>query len=129
MMRFWLLLLVLLGGCVTVGSQIDQSKVSAFEKGKTTRAEVEAALGQPQTVSTSADGKMIAGYVYIKAQARAESFIPIVGAFVGGTDSTTQVFTVTYDNAGIFQGSQSTVSQMGSGMGLASGKYQGAPPQ
>jgi outer membrane protein assembly factor BamE (lipoprotein component of BamABCDE complex) len=119
------LMLTFLGGCATIGTEIDPAKISAFEKGKTTRAEVEAAIGSPSSVTTLADGNVVAGYMFIHSRTRAATFIPIIGAFAGGSDTRSQIFSIKYDSAGIFQNSTSSIAQSGIGMGLAAGQYQG----
>ena len=64
-----------LAACVSVGSKIDTTKVTAFEKGKTTKAEVIAALGTPQTFGTQSDGKTIISYYYSKATPNAMNMV------------------------------------------------------
>ena len=85
-----------LAACVSVGSKIDTTKVTAFEKGKTTKAEVIAALGTPQTFGTQSDGKTIISYYYSKATPNAASFIPVVNIFAGKTKGELSLVTIVF---------------------------------
>lgn len=66
-------------------------------------------------------GQRIIGYTYIQAQARPESFIPIIGPLVGGADSHFSNVSLTFDQNGVLQSYSSTQSQFGSANGVASG--------
>ena len=49
-------LVVMLAGCaITYGREFDTTKVSQIVKGKTTKEEVRAMLGEPATVTQTAD--------------------------------------------------------------------------
>jgi outer membrane protein assembly factor BamE (lipoprotein component of BamABCDE complex) len=113
---------VLLAGCVTSGTKVDEAKLSQFERGKTTYGEVMTSLGQPSAVSTLSDGRKVAVYSYVHSQARPETFIPIIGPLVGGADAQATRVTLQFDTAGVLQSYSSTQSQSGVGMGLAGGK-------
>src|SRR5437016_9473897 len=78
---------IALSGCMATGVQVDQKTVAQFHKGKTTIGEVEAALGAPSSSTITSDGKQMIMYSYVQVQARPETFISYVGAFVGGADS------------------------------------------
>jgi hypothetical protein len=65
------------------------------------------------------------GYTYIQAQARPESFIPIIGPLVGGADSHFSNVSLTFDRNGVLESYSSTQSQFGSGNGVASGATTG----
>ncbi|NDA63118.1 MAG: hypothetical protein EBX50_13925 [Chitinophagia bacterium] len=74
---------MVLAACSSSGVKVDPNKLSGFEKGKTTYSEVIDTLGSPTQVMTLDDGRKIVTYSYYGVQARPESFVPIVGAFVG----------------------------------------------
>lgn len=91
------LICVLFVGCATThtsGTKFDQNAVSKISKGVTTRAEVEAAFGPPLFVAIIGEGRRIMTYTYsnTSTNVKATTFIPIVGAFIGGatTDQRTQ---------------------------------------
>lgn len=77
---------LLLAACAAAGVQVKPSQLSHFKKGVTTSEEVVATLGNPTTSNMMADGSQLLFYNYAAYQARPESFIPLVGAFVGGAD-------------------------------------------
>lgn len=91
-----------LAGCVSVGTKVDPAAVQAFQPGVTTLAQVEAKLGAPNETVTNSDGTTSISYVFTHAQASGSSFIPIVGAFVGHTNATSTVATLTFDKSGRF---------------------------
>lgn len=123
MRRLLFACLLLIGGCATTGTQVDQSQVKAFTPGITTRAEVEARLGPPTMTQTMPDGGMILTYSYAHAQVRAASFIPVVGLFAGGSDVKADSVSIWIDPQGHYQTSQHATSQYGAGLGMSSGAY------
>lgn len=119
---------LLLCGCVSVGKQVKQEQLSEFTKGKTSYNEVISKLGQPNTVTSTADGQRHIAYTFIHAQPRAASFIPIIGGLVGGADSTMNMVMITFDKDGLLKDYTSTQSNYGSGTGFAGGTYQPQTP-
>ena len=91
-----LLLLILLAGCATAGRQIDQSKFSQIERGKTTRDQVKVILGEPQSLSMTSDGNTAFTYWNINVSPNGAAFIPLVGMFAGGPNIEQQTFMVTF---------------------------------
>ncbi len=114
--------------CFSSGVQVNPDQVASFQKGRTTYSDVIAALGQPTSQSISADGNRQISYMYVEAKARPETFIPIVGAFVGGADSKTSFATFRFDEKGILSDYSSTTGQNGLGTGLESGASVGRIP-
>lgn len=94
---------VLLSGCASYGNKIDSNYANSIEKGVTTEQEVVSAMGQPMTVSVTPDGLKLYYYIYTRSQAKASTFIPIVGAFAGGADTETQILQIWFDDAGVVQ--------------------------
>ena len=80
-----ILLLALVAGCATAtsGNKIEASKVDQIKKGVTTRAEVEALFGRPETISMMGDGRRMLYYHYSENSATFHNAIPIVGVFMG----------------------------------------------
>lgn len=76
-----------LSACVSTGTKVDPAKVVQFEKGKTTYNEVIQQLGKPNQSTIDSNGIRIIVYTYVQSQMSAASFIPYVGAFVGGSES------------------------------------------
>ena len=81
-----IILSALLIGCATMGTKIDENKLTQIKEGVTTKKEVIALLGPPFTVSLTSEGKTLMTYSYTKATAKGSSFIPIVGLFAGGSN-------------------------------------------
>lgn len=87
---------VMLAGCVSTGTRVTEAQANQFKQGVTTRAEVIAALGQPDTQSRLADGGTVITYLHISAHANAATFIPYVGLLAGGAKGTTELATFTF---------------------------------
>lgn len=99
-----------LAGCAgssTYGSgEFSSTDVDRIVKGQTTKAEVIRTFGQPASMTRNPhDGSEMLSYSFIKSTAsqRPESYIPVVGAFVGGIDGTAtgQVLTITLNERGV----------------------------
>ncbi|PWB60130.1 MAG: hypothetical protein C3F18_00085 [Nitrosomonadales bacterium] len=91
-----------LGGCATAGNEKmkDQNQSSMQQKiteGKTTKAEVQAAMGDANTVSFTDSGNEIWTYKYSRATPQLQSFIPIVNLFSRGADVNTKELVVLFD--------------------------------
>lgn len=114
-----------LSGCAASGVQVKEEQLSQFERGKTTTQEVLSALGPPSHSTLMPNGNRIFIYSYAQIQTRPETFIPFVGAFVGGADMKTNSATLIFDGRGILQSVSASSGATGTGMGLASGT--GAP--
>lgn len=81
-----------LTGCMnsTSGTPIDAAKVSKIEKGKTTRAEVEALLGRPEMTMMLGDGKRCLSYAYTATNMGLNPATALLGSFakMNGTTRT-----------------------------------------
>ncbi len=109
-------------GCVSSGTKVTQQQISAFEVGKTTEAQVIAALGPPNGTATATDGTKSDVYMHVAAHATAATYIPIVGAFAGGAKSTTDSVTFNFDAHGMLKSSSSSSGQNTVNTGLANQK-------
>ena len=114
---------IALSACASGGVMVSEKQASQFERGKTTEADVISALGKPSGVSNF-NGQRTLSYVGFHAQARAESFIPIVGAFVGGSDGQTNIAVFRFDNDGKLADYSVNESNSGVSTGLTSGPMQ-----
>lgn len=95
---FAVVLSLSLSAC-TVGKKVDSARYQSFEEGKTTRAEIVAALGEPNASSWAGSDETLS-YSFSKSDKR--GYIPIIGALwmaVDGVESEVQVcgFTVGKD--------------------------------
>lgn len=86
--------IIFASGCATVGRKIDPSNFEKIKKGETTKDEVVSLLGSPDHLTISGNGNTAMTYIYSRAAARPETFIPFVGALVGGYDVQTQAVVI-----------------------------------
>ena len=97
------LAVLLLSACASsqVGKKVDQDKFSYFVKGKTTYAEVVRELGEPSSVTRNSDGSKTATYMFVQSKVKLQTYIPVVGSFIGGTETETQTSLVDFDKKGL----------------------------
>lgn len=114
---------LLLAGCGNgeYGHTIDQSQVQQFKDGVSTYDQVVGAMGPPAAVNQMADGSKIVVYSHTKMSVRGATYIPVVGIFAGGTDTSQQSVAFTFDQSGILKNYQTMSSVACSGTGVMSG--------
>lgn len=114
-----IVVLMALAGCaVSGGKKIDQEALDQIKVGETTKAQVTELMGAPQQVTRLGNGDSIFTYVYVRSAAKAESYIPIVGMFAGGSTSESETATITFGSDNVVKDiaiAQST-SEMSSGI-------------
>ena len=115
---------VALAGCAATGVKVSEAQLSALHKGQTTVQETVALLGEPTSRVSPGDGSTTLVYVYAESKIRASSFVPIVGAFAGGSDVRSSMATLHFDAAGKLDNITSSSSQYGTGTGLAAGQVE-----
>jgi hypothetical protein len=113
-----LVLTAFVAGCASAGTRADPRVVAGFVPGQTTVAQAEAALGTPNGQSHSSDGATVLIYSYAHSSLRPTTFIPIVGAFAGGSDTRTETATLHFGPDGRFLSSTSGSGSSGIGTGL-----------
>ncbi len=74
-------------GCASTGVRVTDDQLAGLHKGETTVDQAVAALGAPTTRMQMPDGRVSLHYVYAESKVHAATFIPIVGAFAGGSDT------------------------------------------
>jgi len=111
----------LVAGCAASGTQVKEDQLQQFTIGGATTADVINVLGQPQHQALLPDGSRMLIYSYAQVQTRPETFIPFVGAFVGGADMKTNSATLMFDRSGLLKTVSSSSGATGTGMGIASG--------
>lgn len=121
-MKAAIAIILALTGCASVGTPIDKAHVAEVERGKTTYSDVVAKFGKPTVVSTSDTGEKIVIYSYAHAQVKGATFIPIVGLFAGGMDTTADTVTFTFDKNDVLLTKSTTAGNMSTHHGTA------APP-
>ena len=93
---------LLLAACSSAGTDVTQAQTDGFVKGQTTKAQVIAQLGPPQTDTTFGDVDRVS-YLHMKMSVNGATFIPIVGLFAGGGKSNTHNVTFTFTRQGLLQ--------------------------
>jgi outer membrane protein assembly factor BamE (lipoprotein component of BamABCDE complex) len=88
------LLAVAMAGCSSVGKPIARDKINQVQVGVTTEAEVIRMFGVPSTKTLDASGTIVLTWVYSRAAAKPQTFIPVAGVFVGGMNTRLQQLTV-----------------------------------
>ncbi|MEX3555312.1 MAG: outer membrane protein assembly factor BamE [Burkholderia gladioli] len=97
---------IVLAGCASAGNMTlrsaTQSEINQFVvKGKSTKSDVEAYLGAPESVSFTDSGQEIWQYTYAKQTSKAINFVPVVGIFAGGSDVDKKVLTILFNDKGV----------------------------
>lgn len=113
-----LILALFLGACTTSGVKVDQHKLDQFQQGRSTYQNVIGELGTPTQELVSSSGERTAIYSYMSAQARPESFIPIVGLMVGGADVENSSTIFTFDERGVLKNYTRSSGAIGGAHGL-----------
>jgi outer membrane protein assembly factor BamE (lipoprotein component of BamABCDE complex) len=111
----------IVSGCASVGRKLDENAVAKIKKGETTRAEVLKALGSPDQMTRDGDGNVTFQYIYVRATAKASTFIPIVGAFAGGANVQNQMLMVTFGTNAVVKDLISTYGATESNTGVTTG--------
>lgn len=98
---------LLISGCAaTAGNQklgsMEKSQLnSGIVKGKSTKQDVEALLGQTDKVTTTKDGGEIWSYSFARSSLKPAAYIPLVNLFYTGTNNTTKVVVAEFDANGV----------------------------
>jgi outer membrane protein assembly factor BamE (lipoprotein component of BamABCDE complex) len=92
--------------CASAGNQVLKTEsADTVDKmivdGKSTKADVHQALGDPNDTSFTENGNQIWKYQYMYATATAASFIPVVGIFAGGANVDKKTLTILFDRDGM----------------------------
>lgn len=75
-------------------------KLSQVTKGITTQSEVRAIYGAPQTIATMSNGLTRWYYSHTEIDISGSTFIPIIGPFIGKTDSDSRTIHFDFDSSG-----------------------------
>lgn len=116
--------LCFLGGCAATGVKVSEDQARSFRVGSSTYSEVVGQLGAPTTTSFTSSGIQIASYSYATVAARPQNFIPYIGPFVSGYDTSASAVTFTFNANGILTNMASTHTNIGTGVNLAAGNPQ-----
>lgn len=94
--------LLFLSSCVSVGtpSARNTDQLSHIKRGITTQSEVQAIYGDPQTIVTMRNGLTRWHYSHTEVDISGSTFIPIIGPFIGKTDSNSRTIHFDFDSNG-----------------------------
>lgn len=118
---FGALLVAGLAGCYSVGRKIDMDAVKQIKQGESTREDVRGLLKSPDSISTDGYGNETWMYMYARASAKPESFVPVVGMFAGGANSQSQMVMVQFGPDGKVSNLITNISGMEVGSGASAG--------
>jgi outer membrane lipoprotein-sorting protein len=120
-MRSLVFAALLLSACATVGTKVDADQAAQFKPGIATYSEIVGKFGAPQQQVTMSTGEKTVIYSYAHSAVRATTFIPVVGAFAGGSDTTGNSVVFRFAPDGKLIDTTSSSSQMGVGTGFVPG--------
>ncbi len=112
---------VILAGCAASGAKVSEQQLTQMKVGQTTWNDMVSVLGQPTSATFNSAGTRTAIYTYTQVTTRPETFIPYVGAFVGGADTKADSVMLTFGQDGKLQNYQGSTTAMGTGTGLEAG--------
>lgn len=98
---------LLMSGCAaTAGNQklgtMEKSQLKAgIIKGKSTKNDVIALLGETDKVTPTKDGGEIWTYSFARASLKPAGYIPLVNMFYSGTNNTTKIVVAEFDANGV----------------------------
>lgn len=108
-----------LAGCAASGVKVSDAQVATLKKGETTKADVLRAFGPPTTQTRVSDGTSMVIYSHFEVAVRPATFIPIVGAFAGGSDTRSNTVLLRFDADDKLIDSSSSETMIGTGNGLS----------
>lgn len=119
-------LLLCLSGCMSSGndriSQLSSSQMaSMIYDGRTSKAEVRAQFGDPNSIDLNEDGTEKWSFKHVKSRAKLSNFIPLVSTFKRGTHDVTRELVVLFDKNDVVRKHAYTVAKGETNMGLLSG--------
>jgi len=120
---------LVLAGCAASGVKVTDEHIASLKAGESTESQVVAQLGAPTMRMRLSDGTSIMVYSYSEVQVRPSTFIPIVGAFAGGSDMRSNTVTLRFDRDGKLIDTTSSQTNYGTGTGLAAGAVSQEPTQ
>lgn len=108
-----------LAGCMSAGTKFDVKQVDTLVVGKTTYQQAIQTFGDPASEQRSANGERLVTYSYTNYTMRPETFLPIVGGFIGGGDSKSQTLILTFDKREVLKDYQVGSGNLGVGNNLS----------
>jgi hypothetical protein len=102
--------IALLAGCAATGPAIEPAQLAAFQKGKTTQADVVRQFGRPSINSKNMDGTQTSAYLQPDAGTEAGSVISLMSAIAGRPTANVDSVIFEFDTKGILTDYRTTQS-------------------
>ncbi len=109
-----IVMIALLAGCAT-GTNVVKEQVAPLEVGKSTRADVAAALGTPTFDRRTPDGTSVFSYVWVDPKVRRPSFYGINEGPTAGVNATSRSAGFFFDEKGVLIDVLGSQRQFGTG--------------
>lgn len=98
---------LMISGCAvktgneTLGKMEKNQIESQIVKGKSTKSDIKAILGDPDKTDFDNNSLEKWTYVHVRRDVKAVNFVPVVNWFVQGTNDTTKTLVVLFDDHGV----------------------------
>ncbi|TDN63267.1 hypothetical protein [Paraburkholderia sp. BL10I2N1] len=106
----------LLAGCMSAGVEVRPEQMSNFKPGVTTLQDVTATLGPASVQTALDDGSTLLVYTFVTSRPHPESFLPFIGALVGGADTRSSAAVFLFNSLGILKTANTATSNVGTGL-------------
>jgi hypothetical protein len=93
--------IAMLAGCAATGPAIEPAQLAAFQKGKTTQADVVRQFGRPSINSRNMDGTQTSAYLQPDAGAETGSVISLMSAIAGRPTANVDSVIFEFDTKGV----------------------------
>ena len=84
---FAILGVIALSACASSGTLVSQDEIGKITDGTTTKSDIIARFGQPQSSTVDANGQTILTYVHASSAVTPVTFVPYVGLLAGGANT------------------------------------------
>ncbi|MBS0307937.1 MAG: outer membrane protein assembly factor BamE [Proteobacteria bacterium] len=116
------MVVALISGCASSGNaaikeETNETLAQKIQIGKTTQSQIRSMFGEPMSTGTGATVQETSWmYMFTGYRADAKTFIPIVGGFIGSSNTQHNMLTINFDKRGIVSNYRFNASNMKAGM-------------
>jgi len=125
---FGLLCCAILAGCVSAGVEVRPEQMANFRHGVTSLQDVVTALGPASVETALDDGSTLLVYTYVTSRPHPETYLPFIGALVGGADTHSSAAVFLFDSHGLLKSANTTSTNVGTGVSSGSHAVQPSAP-
>lgn len=94
---------LVVGACMSFGTEVSDNQLQQLVRGKTTEAELEARLGPPTSRERKANGETVLLYNFSKTSFTAATFVPFIGPLLAGTNSRSKIVSFSFSSDGVLK--------------------------